>query len=393
MSILSRKIVIVVSYIFLIYNAGYSQMDLPPTILIQSEVLSHNKKLYKQNDKDVVKNVNTILREANQLVESDIFYTVTRKALPPNFPSIQKSDYLSLAPYWWPNTRSKNGLPYIARDGKINPESKKISDQEELRKLGLSVRTLGLAYYFSNNESYVLRSLDLLDKFFINSKYRMNPNFEYSQFILGEQSSGGNSITVNELMNVIDGIQLLKTSSVWDKKIEDRVRSWFSEFLSWMLNSKKGLKNSRAPNNIGTYYTVQTVTLAIFLNDINLAKQIYRDQAFLRIDKQIDNQGGLPQETKRHASNDYIAYTADAFVSLKVLGDHLGMDVWNYVGKGGGSLPLLFRKITGDYTAKEKRLNSNFMPFVRRNSYFLKKAGVLVDDQKVAKDNLMKNMF
>ena len=31
-------------------------------------------------------------------------------------------DYYSLGTYWWPNPRRPNGLPYIRRDGHINPQ-------------------------------------------------------------------------------------------------------------------------------------------------------------------------------------------------------------------------------------------------------------------------------
>ena len=42
-------------------------------------------------------------------------YSVTyKKALPP---SGDKHDYISMGPYWWPNPKTADGLPYIRRDG------------------------------------------------------------------------------------------------------------------------------------------------------------------------------------------------------------------------------------------------------------------------------------
>ena len=35
-----------------------------------------------------------------------------------------KHDYLSLAPYWWPNPQTSDGLPYIRIDGEVNPETR-----------------------------------------------------------------------------------------------------------------------------------------------------------------------------------------------------------------------------------------------------------------------------
>jgi hypothetical protein len=40
---------------------------------------------------------------------------------------------MSLAPYWWPDPKSPNGLPYIRRDGERNPEIKQITDHAQLR--------------------------------------------------------------------------------------------------------------------------------------------------------------------------------------------------------------------------------------------------------------------
>jgi len=33
-------------------------------------------------------------------------------------------DYFSYGPYWWPDPAKPDGLPYIRRDGEVNPDSK-----------------------------------------------------------------------------------------------------------------------------------------------------------------------------------------------------------------------------------------------------------------------------
>ena len=49
-------------------------------------------------------------------------------------PSGDKHDYVSLATYYWPNPKTPNGLPYVAHDGEVNPETKD-SDYTRLRKM------------------------------------------------------------------------------------------------------------------------------------------------------------------------------------------------------------------------------------------------------------------
>ena len=68
-------------------------------------------------------------------------------------------DYSSIAPYFWPNPNTLDGLPWIQRDGEINPER----DQGDNNPLFLLCRTLyhlGLGYALwgirgVNNTSFV----------------------------------------------------------------------------------------------------------------------------------------------------------------------------------------------------------------------------------------------
>ena len=61
-------------------------------------------------------------------------------------PSGSLHDYFSQGPYFWPDPASPNGLPYIAHDGKVNPESRtEASDQRRVETLGGTVKTLALA--------------------------------------------------------------------------------------------------------------------------------------------------------------------------------------------------------------------------------------------------------
>ena len=59
-------------------------------------------------------------------------------------------DYYSNGDYWWPNPDTKDGLPYIQRDGQTNPDNFKghqtIGKTEE--SLAKSPNTLQSAYIF-----------------------------------------------------------------------------------------------------------------------------------------------------------------------------------------------------------------------------------------------------
>src|SRR5690349_11448371 len=91
-------------------------------------------------------------RDARKALTSGPF-SVTSKATTP--PSGDKHDYMSQAPYFWPDPKSANGLPYIRRDGERNPEIEKISDHRVLDQMESAVETLALAYHSTRNEEYV----------------------------------------------------------------------------------------------------------------------------------------------------------------------------------------------------------------------------------------------
>src|SRR4051812_47245670 len=47
-------------------------------------------------------------------------------------PSGDKHDFVSLNPYRWPDPRSPNGLPYVKKDGQVNPETERYGDETAL---------------------------------------------------------------------------------------------------------------------------------------------------------------------------------------------------------------------------------------------------------------------
>ena len=64
-----------------------------------------------------------LIREADKNLTSNII-TVMDKPMTP--PSGDKHDYMSMGRYWWPNPATADGLPYIRKDGVVNPEIDKL---------------------------------------------------------------------------------------------------------------------------------------------------------------------------------------------------------------------------------------------------------------------------
>ena len=87
---------------------------------LNKEALAANKLAVANKDPKKVASFNVLIELANK---SLLFKpgSVMEKLNTP--PSGDKHDYMSLAPYFWPNPDTKDGLPYIRKDGKTNPDS------------------------------------------------------------------------------------------------------------------------------------------------------------------------------------------------------------------------------------------------------------------------------
>src|SRR5438270_7946514 len=224
---------------------------------------------------------------------------------------------MSQAPYFWPDPKSPNGLPYIRRDGERNPEINKITDHHSLDDLESSVETLALAYYFKGDEAYAAKAVQLLRAFFLESATRMNPNLEYAQFIPGVNTGRGiGLIETRGLTRVVDAIGLLAGSKSLTEADQRGLEDWFTKFLQWMTESKNGRDESNSQNNHGTYYDVQTTSFALFLGKKDLAVNILQTARQKRIARQVEPDGKEPLELVRTRAWSYSVGNLDGLITL-----------------------------------------------------------------------------
>ncbi|PSR53134.1 hypothetical protein AHMF7605_06120 [Adhaeribacter arboris] len=294
------------------------------------------------------------------------------------------NDYVSLATYWWPDPTTENGLPYLASDGKTNPESNAIPDQTLLRNICEDIQFLGLGYFFTRKEAYAEQALKLLQAFFLDKTTRMNPHFKYAQIIQGMNNGFGRAtgfVDAEVLTILLDGYQLLGESKAFEaaSDVDSGLKDWFRSLWEWMTTTYKevpkegtedyyhyemmlGIKN--AQNNIRSAYELQVLTYAQFIgedawvvNEINtvikdtetskglLSNQILPQAGKIEVKDQTGASkeipvpaGAMPEELRRTKPATYCQKNLDFLLRLGSLAENAGVDLWNYVTLEGVSI-------------------------------------------------------
>lgn len=289
-------------------------------------------------DRDIRDAVDTLTKEADALLDVPP-PTVTAKRLPA--PSGDPHDYASLAPYYWPDHSAADGLPYVRRDGRRNPESDdpQFTDRGRAGLLGSAMETLGLAWRFTGEKRYAEHAAAFARTWFIDEATRMNPHLRYAQAIRGTNDGrGAGIIEGRDLVDAIDAVSLIDDAGVLSAADREDITTWAGDYLDWLLQSDPGRRERAATNNHGTFFDTQIVQLALATGRRDLAVGVLKDAGPRRIAAQIEPDGSQPHELVRTKSLGYSAFNLQALCHLATLAEHVGIDLWQYETRDGRSI-------------------------------------------------------
>ncbi|WP_282941323.1 alginate lyase family protein [Paenibacillus sp. RC67] len=310
--------------------------DKTPNLFIwNAEALKLAKTRLQDGDEDLLPALNRLRSDAEAALLSEPATVVNKPKLPP---SGDKHDYMSMGPYWWPNPDTADGLPYIRRDGEVNPASR-LFDLPKLETLCDQVETLALAYYYLDSELYGERAAVLLRTWFLDEETKVNPNLNFGQGIPG--ICDGRGIGIIETWNyckLVEAVGLLEQSPAWSRADHQRLQQWFRDFLQWLLSSTYGLEEAKEHNNHGTYYDLQVVQFALFSEQKELAWEVLRTNVYGRIQSQIEPDGLQPHEAGRTLGLSYSVMNLLGFCFLSRMGQRLESDIQGYVSGDGRSI-------------------------------------------------------
>ena len=271
-----------------------------------------------------------------------------------------RHDYLSIAPYWWPDPANPSG-PYVRRDGEVNPRrDTKSYDRSAIGRMSRDAATLSLAYFYSGNRAYAEKAAQIVRTWFLDPATAMNPNAKFAQAVPGRENGRAEGVLdTNAFMSVIDAVGLIGPAGVMTPAETSALESWFGRYVDWMRTSPTGKEEQAAKNNHGIWFDAQITQYALFARRPDIARKTAQDFPKRRIAAQFAPDGSLPAELSRTRSFHYSLYALEPAFDVAEMAGCVGIDLWNYAdGKGRGLRKATdflagYRGRTADWPHKE----------------------------------------
>lgn len=298
-------------------------------LLLDKDNLDQIKAKIDRQDPFVMPAYQTLISKAEKALSMGRLSVVDKSLTPP---SQDKHDYMSLGPYFWPNPKTKDGYPYIRRDGTVNPNALIDSDSPRLVRLTNALETLALAYYYTNNTKYAQRAVEMIQIWFINDTTKMNPHLKYAQGIPG--TVPGRALGIldgRHFVRILDSITLIENSNLLSSKDLEVIKQWVKDYQNWLLNGEYAYDESHRPNNHGTFYDYQVVGYALYLEQPKKAKELLTNAQYIRLGSHIGSKGQNFHELERTRPLHYSLFDLEAMIGLALYSDHYDeVNFWTF---------------------------------------------------------------
>ena len=115
---------------------------LDPSLLLAAKEAAKNGNNNDPSLQTLQTSIEEMLLQANSFLSLRPTSVIEKGEIPA---SGDKHDFLSLAPYRWPDPDKPDGLPYVNYDGKLNPEVYSVPDKKNMDDMVYRVKILSLA--------------------------------------------------------------------------------------------------------------------------------------------------------------------------------------------------------------------------------------------------------
>ena len=247
-------------------------------------------------------------------------------------------DFLSMGDYWWPDPAKPDGLPYIRRDGESNPAN--FEDHRRLmREMRDNVAALAAAYAVTHEAAYAQRAAAWLQVFFVDPATRMNPHLRFAQAIPGV--SPGRGIGIIDTLHLAEvplAAAIIAGAPGLPAATLPGVRTWFADYLHWMLTDPNGRAEAAEKNNHSVAYWLQVAVFARFTGDpavLATARTTYRE---VLLPGQLAANGSFPRELARTKPYGYSIFQLDNVTLLTDVLSTPQQDLWSFQLADGRSV-------------------------------------------------------
>lgn len=277
--------------------------------------------------------------EAEKFLKSPIYSVMDKDA---SGPSGDKHDYVSYAPYWWPDPSKPDGLPYIRKDGHTNRALTAKGDATHFAETMRAIEALTKAMVATGETAYGRNAAERVRVWFLDAATRMNPNLEYGQAIMGRtEGRGAGLVTMRGLIPLVASLKELRKRKALTEADDRAMRAWVRDYLQWLETSTIGKQEMNAKNNHGSWYAAQAMALEIYVGEKAKARK-RAEELKVRIGWQIEPGGRQPLETERQDGFSYSVFNLEALATAAKLAKPLGVDLWKYKTAEGRSLRTAF---------------------------------------------------
>ncbi len=333
------------------------------------EYLELAKQKWRAGDETIAPAMARVISGANTWKSRGPFSVMDKDEIPP---SGDKHDFLSYGSYYWPNPDTEDGLPWIRRDGYVNPGSS--VDFGALSSLRHAMLYLSLAYYLTDDESYAEHAAYLLRVFFLDEATLMYPRTYYSQMVPGLSPGTCEVVGIaNTFQFILEGAGILERSPAWSQADKQGLQKWCRDYLDFMEAEAICYKERTNTANHGSNYDFLAALLALYIGDEVTARAKILNYIEHRMPGQISADGSNPLEMGRADNLLYHCYNLNIIFRLASLGDNFDdIDLWNYKMKDGRG-PALALEFLVPYMTGQKQWaywpGEPFAPTIDR--YFL----------------------
>ena len=246
-------------------------------------------------------------------------------------------DFYSEGDYWWPDPSNPDG-PYVQKDGMTNPENF-VDHRRAMIRLSQIVGLFASAYKITGDEKYVRQAFVHLNAWFADKSTMMNPSLLYAQAIKGRYTGRGiGIIDTIQLMEVAQSIRVMENAECVDKQLLSAVKSWFSDYLLWLMTHKYSNDEMNARNNHATCWVMQVAAFARLTGDQQILDFCSKRYKEVLLPNQMAADGSFPEELKRTKPYGYSLFNLDAMTMVCIILSDNRNDLVNYQTSDGKSL-------------------------------------------------------